>query len=456
MEIDQPDIPQEIQEDIQQNFPSNKEDFPMMQTVLTKATTKSQELSQQKALKEGCITGQEKHWKEYMPKEYWDYEDVFTEPKGLPPQRPWDLRINFKEGYTLPKTPPIYRLTEPENKELNKWIDEQLHKGYISKSTSKLASPVFFVGKKDGGLRLCTDYRAVNNITEDDVHPLPLTGELLDKLQQSQWFTAFDLRAGYNNVQIVPEDRWKAAIKTPRGIFEPNVMYFGLKGSPPTFQRMMTDILRDRLDQDMVNYMDDVMTHNQTFQEHVKTNREFLQRCRENRLYLKPSKCYFHQQELDYLGMHITKDGITMDESKTKAITEWPTPTTPKQIRQFLGFAGFYRHFIPAYSDHTKPLTRLLRKDIKWEWTEKEQESFDRLKDEFKIGHILVLPDPNKQFTLETDASDYAIAGVISQENEQGKLQPIAFFSRSLVDAEKNYPIYDKEMLAIIASLKHW
>ncbi|KAI5115146.1 hypothetical protein M0805_002457 [Coniferiporia weirii] len=207
-----------------------------------------------------------------------------------------------------------------------------------------MASPFFFVGKKDNELQACQDYRALNEGTIKNAYPLPLISELMDKLKEAKYFTKLDLHSGYNNIRIKNGDQWKAAFKTPQGLFEPTVMFFGLCNSPATFQALMDNTFHIVILEDKVLiYMDDIFIFASTLQElHHKTLR-VLDICDKNDLYCKPEKCLFAVQEAEFLGMIITLSNINMDPIKLTGISEWPTPKTVKQLHSFMGLCNYYR-----------------------------------------------------------------------------------------------------------------
>lgn len=395
---------------------------------------------------------------EQIPKEYHEYLDVFDENKAdrFPESRPWDHKIELKEGFQ-PKSFKTYNLTPEEQTELDKFLKENLEKGYIRPSQSPMASPFFFVKKKDGKLRPCQDYRYLNDWTIKNAYPLPLISELTDKLKDAKYFTKLDVRWGYNNVRIKDGDQWKAAFKTNKGLFEPTVMFFGMCNSPATFQSMMDSMFLDLTDQCIVIiYMDDIFLFAgdpQTLEENTK---KVLQRLQENDLYLKPKKCEFCKTKIEWLGMIIEEGRISMDAGKLKGIQEWPIPTTVKQTRGFLGFGNFYRRFIRNFSEIAKPLNDLLKKDHKFEWTADCQSAFDALKKRFTEEPVLIMPDHTKPFQIESDASKYASGAVLTQLDSNGNRHPCAYISKTFSPTERNYEIYDRELLAIIRALEEW
>jgi hypothetical protein len=238
------------------------------------------------------------------------------------------------------------------------------------------------------------DYRYLNEHTVKNNYPLPLISQLVDKLKGSKWFTKIDLRWGYNNVRIKEGDEWKAAFVCHRGSFEPVIMYFGLCNSPATFQTMMNEIFSDMADV-MVIYIDDLMIYTKTdnIQEHERLVRKVLKRLEEHDLFAKPEKCTFGVKEVEFLGMIESREGIKMDDSKVKAIREWPTPKTVRGVRSFLGLANFYCRFIEGYAQVARPLNDLTKKDTPFAWKEAQQTAFDTLKNCFTTAPILAYPD---------------------------------------------------------------
>ena len=304
-------------------------------------------------------------------------------------------------------------MSPSEQKALDEYLEENLAKGYIKPSKSPAASPVFYIKKKDGSLRLVVDYRHLNAITIKNRYPLPLSADLLDKLSSANIFSKLDLRWGYNNIRIKDGDEWKAAFRTRQGLFEPSVMGFGLTNAPATFQNMMNEIFKDLIDVFVIIYLDDILIFSDNKEDHVKHVQEVLKRLREHDLFCKPEKCEFFRKLVEYLGLIISKGRIAMDEGKVKAILEWPVPKNVKDIQAFLGFANFYRRFIEDFSGIVKPMTSLLRKDAPWKWTQAEEESFKTLKNRFTNAPVLVMPDMTKQFIVEADASDFATGAVL-------------------------------------------
>ena len=339
---------------------------------------------------------------------------------------------------------------------LREYIEENLRSGFIRPSNSPCGAPVLFVKKKDGSLRLCVDYRGLNKITRKDRYPLPLVSDLLDAPRKARIYTKIDLRHAYNLVRIAPGDEWKTAFRTRYGSFEWRVMPFGLSNAPAAFQRFVNEIFADMLDVCVVVYLDDILIYSDNPDDHRKHVKEVLRRLREHQLYARADKCEFHKDSVEYLGYILSADGLTMSDDKVRTILEWPEPRKVRDIQSFLGFANFYRRFIPSYSEIVLPLTRLTRKNVPWDFSDACRKAFNDLKTAFTRAPVLHHWVPDRQITVETDASDYAIAGILSITSDSGELHPIAFHSRTLTGAELNYDTHDKELLAIFEAFKVW
>ncbi|QRV74416.1 Retrotransposable element Tf2 protein [Ceratobasidium sp. AG-Ba] len=369
-----------------------------------------------------------------IPEEFMEFINVFSKElfKKLPEHRAFDCNIDFE------------------------FIDQELTDGKIRPSKSPIASPCFFVKKKDGSLRLVTDYRKINNITIPDQFPMPLQVELVDQVKNAKIYSKLDLRWGFNNIRIKEGDEWKTAFRTAYGIYEYLVMPFGLKNAPAVLQRMMNNIFRHLLGVTVVVYMDDILIFSEKEEDHAEHVKEVLKILRENNLYAKLSKCEFFVKKVIFLGLVITPEGISMEEEKIKAIMEWGAPRKIKEVQAFLGFVNFYRRFIAKFSKIARPLHDLTKKDTKFEWTQECQQAFEEIKKRVSQDPVLIHPNPDKPFILETDASGIAIGAILSQRGEDGYLHPVAYLSKSYNDAQRNYDTANKELLAIVESLKHW
>jgi hypothetical protein len=396
---------------------------------------------------------------EDIPDHLREYSAVFSKESFdvLPNPKPWDHAIELVPG-EKPSNCKIYPLSPIEQKELDIFLRENLDSGRIRPSKSPMASPVFFIKKKDGALRLVQDYRALNTITVKNKYPLPLISELIEKLRGARYFTKLDVRWGFNNVRMKKGDEWKAAFRTNRGLFEPLVMFFGLTNSPATFQTMMNDIFRDLITEGfVVVYLDDILIFTETIEQHRAITKRVLQLLKENQLFLKPDKCEFEKTKVEYLGVVISHNSVEMDPVKIAGVAEWPEPTNKKEVQSFLGFTNFYRRFIRDFSHHARPLFDLTKNDVKYHWSPEAQSAFDALKAQITSAPILTSPDNSAPFRIEADSSDFATGAVLSQQSpNDGKWHPVAFLSKSLSAVERNYEIHDKEMLAIIRAMEEW
>ncbi|KAG6328072.1 hypothetical protein ID866_11016 [Astraeus odoratus] len=275
--------------------------------------------------------------------EYHEFADIFSKAKAstLLPHCKHDLKIDLEEG-TTPPLGTIYSLSPVELDALWKFIDENLSTGFIHPTSSSHAAPVLFVKKKDGLLCLCVDYHGLNKLTKKDRYPLPLISDLLDSPSHAKIYTKIDLWHTYHLVWIVPGDEWKTAFQTRYGSYEWLVMPFGLTNAPAAFQRFVNTIFTDMLDVCIVVYLDDILIYSGDKESHKQHVKEVLQHLRKHGLYAKLEKCEFHSDSVEYLGYHLSPEGLTMSQDKVKTIINWPEPCKVKDVQSFLGFANFY------------------------------------------------------------------------------------------------------------------
>ncbi|GJU55661.1 ty3-gypsy retrotransposon protein [Tanacetum coccineum] len=331
------------------------------------------------------------------------FASVFTVPTGLPPSRTQDHLIVLQKGVNAVKVRP-YRYPVSQKTQIEIMVADMLKEGLIQPSSSPFSAPVLLVRKKDGTWRFCTDYRALNAVTIKDSFPMPTVDELLDELHGSHFFSKLDLRSGYHQILLKPEDRYKTAFRTHHGLYEWLVMPFGLTNAPATFQALMNDVFRSYLRKFVLVFFDDILVYSSTWQLHLEHLTVVLHCLQEHRLYAKLSKCAFGQQRIEYLGHIVTGAGVEMDPVKVTAITNWQIPTSVSQLRFFLGLTGYYRRFIKQYVSIANPLTTLLQKN-NFKWSHEAQSAFKTLKHALLTAHVLVLPDFSKPFIVETDAS---------------------------------------------------
>ena len=496
-----------------------------------------------------------------LPADLQDFQDVFQIPDQPAPVQGVEHEI---ETTSDPPFGPIYNLSSRELATLRAYLDMALKKGWIRHSISPAGAPILFVPKKDGTLRLCVDYRALNKVTRKNRHALPLISEILDRLTGATHLTKLDLKDAYHRIPIAEKDRWKTAFRTRYGHFEYMVMPFGLTNAPATFQAYINKALGGLVDSICVVYLDDILIYSDSRESHVRHVREVLARLRRFSLYANLDKCKFFTSEVDFLGFIVGKDGVRMDPERVEAIANWPTPKNVHDVQVFLGFVSFYRRFIEGYSHIARPLTDLLKssgEDIatlgpkyaqhakrtgdeareqslrilsggegkiahemhpltgptsndtfledplsvsrvhsasatvpertlsalpringmmtprvhpltdssvgskrkkaipvqgRWQWTAAAQKAFTWLKKAFCSATILVHFDPRLRIRIETDASKYAIAAILSQLQDDGQWRPVAFWSRKLIPAETRYETHDQELLAIVAAFKKW
>lgn len=299
------------------------------------------------------------------------------------------------------------------------------------------------------------DYRGLNKVTVKNRYPLPLISEALDRLKHAWLFTKLDLRGAYSLARIKEGDEWKTAFRTRYGHFECLVMPFGLTNAPAAFQHFVNNVFRDILDIKVLVYLDDILIFSEHSDQHLQDVRLVLERLIKHGLYAKAEKCEFSVTETQFLGFTVSSDGVSMSQDKIDSIMSWPKPRSVKDIQQFLGFTNFYRRFIKGYSRIILPLSRLLKKNAKFEFDNSAKASFLRIKDSFSSADILRHYDPTLPTLIENDASDFAISAILSQYHDK-VLRPVAFMSRKMIPAELNYEIHDKELLAVVTAIKIW
>lgn len=354
---------------------------------------------------------------------------------------------------------PVYRLSPPMLDELRAQITALLAAGIIRPSMSPYGAPVLFARKKDGTWRMCIDYRALNKITVKDKFPIPRAEDLFDQVQGAQFFTKIDLRWGYYQIKMRAEDVHKTAFRTPLGSFEWLCMPFGLTNAPATFQRFVQDILHPFLGTFACVYIDDILVYSRTAEEHVEHVRRVLEVLQHHKLLAKPTKCEWFTTEVEYLGHRISGKGIAVDDAKVRVLREWAVPSCKADVRSFLGLANYYRRFIPHFAHITSCLNELMHDKVPdaIPWEPRHQHAFDTLKTALTNAPVLRTYDRNLKCTVITDASSSrgAIGAVLMQDDGAGA-RPIAYFSRKMTSAERNYPTREQELLAVRDALLQW
>ncbi|KAJ9531304.1 hypothetical protein QJQ45_006755 [Haematococcus lacustris] len=385
-----------------------------------------------------------------------EYSDVFQDmPPGLPPDRGVGHTIRMESDAPPPYKRP-YKLSPREEAEVKRQVSELQARGLIEPSGSPYGAPVLFVEKKDGSLRMCIDYRALNKLTVKDRYPLPRIDDLFDKLAGKKVFSSLDLQSGYHQIRITEADRPKTAFLTPMGQFQFKVLCFGLTNAPATFQRVMNNVFRPLINKSVLVYIDDILVMSNTAEEHVRHLKEVLELMRQHKLYAKRSKCEFNKTELAFLGHIVGEHGIAVDPTKVKVVREWHVPRNLKDLQAFLGLANYFRRFIPNFSAIAAPLTDLTSKTAaaQFDWQKfggAHLKAFNGLKDALCSAPVLALPDFTKPFVVCTDASLVGTGAVLLQDG-----RPIAYTSKKLSPPKTRYSTGDQELLAIIRAVREW
>jgi hypothetical protein len=381
----------------------------------------------------------------------YEYADVFPdELPGMPPDRDIKFTIELQPG-TTPISKRPYRMPPAELAELKKQLQELLDKGFIRPSTSPWGCPALFVKKKDESLRLCIDYFPLNAVTIKNKYHLPRIDVLFDQLVRAKVFFKIDLRSGYHQIKIRASDISKTAFSTRYGLYEFLVISLGLTNALAYFMYLMNSVFMPELDKFVVVFIEDILVYSKNEKEHAGHLHVVLQRLREHRLYAKLSKCDFWLKEIKFLGHTMSQAGIVVDPDKVQEVMNWKPPTTVRQIRSFLGLAGYYRRFIPDFSRIAKPITKLLKKEVKFVWGQKCEDAFHTLRQHLTTALVLVQPDNSKPFDVYCDASGTGLGCVLMQDN-----RVIAYASRALIPHEQNYPTHDLELAAVVHALKMW
>lgn len=397
-----------------------------------------------------------------VPSCYHDILDVFskTESDTLSPHRPGvDLHIELKDGAGPEQLSfaPLYKMSLEELEVARAYITENLEKGFIVPSSAPWAAPVLMAAKPGGGLRFCVDYRKLNALTRKDQYPLPLIEETFSRIRGAKVFTKLDIRQAFHKVRFQTEqDEELTTFRTRYGSYKYKVVPFGLTNGPATFQRFINHVLRGYVDVFCSAYIDDILIWSDDPEEHERHVRMVLERLREAGLQADIKKCEFHVTETKYLGFIIGKDGITVDPVKIDAIRRWEEPSNVTEVQSFLGLCNFYRRFVPAYSRVVKPMTNLTRKGLLWHWGDEERAAFEELKQRLMSAPVLAHFYHDRPTKVETDASDGVVAGVLSQLQDDGFWHPVSYFSESMSGPALNYGIHDKELMAVVKSLRFW
>ena len=380
------------------------------------------------------------------------YSDVFTK-NDMDMGQTDMVKHSIKTGDTSAIRQPFRRLPVVQQQEAERQVTEMLERGIIEKSQSPWASPIVLAKKKDGSTRFCVDYRRLNNVTVKDAYPLPRIDDTLDALSEASWFSTMDLANGYWQVALDEEAKEKSAFRVRGGLYQWNVMPFGLCNAPSTFERLMERVLEGLHWKILLVYLDDIIIYGKTFGEELDRIEAVFQRLRKAKLKLKPKKCHLFCKQVGFLGHVVSEEGVATDPEKIEAVKAWPTPTSVTEVRSFVGLASYYRRFIKGFAVVARPLHKLMEKEERFRWTKECGESFAELKKRLVSAPILGYPRLQGKYILDTDASGYGIGAVLSQEQD-GQERVIAYGSRTLSKAERNYCVTRRELLAVVVFVK--
>lgn len=376
-------------------------------------------------------------------------------PAGLPPERSVDHEIVIDPEAKIPFRG-LYRLSPEELRATKEYIVDLLKRKVIRPSKSPFGAPLFFVKSSNKPLRGVVDYRGLNRITKRNNTPIPRADEMYDRLGGSKLFSKLDLKTGFHQIRIRPEDIEKTAFNTKYGQFEYLVMPMGLCNAPATFVSLMNEVLSDYIDRFCVVYMDDILIFSRDEDEHYEHIEKVLSRLQEHKLYVSPSKCSFMQREVEFLGIIVNSYGLRVNPEKIDVIASWKKPESVRELRSFLGLVSFFRRFIQDFSKIARPLTDLTRKQSSISgWDDKCDNSFEGLKTSIISSPVLRHVDWLLPFRGHVDASQTAVGGTLTQ-TVSGKEHPLAFFSQKLNDAEQNYSANDRELLGLVRFLQNF
>ncbi|GJT38434.1 putative reverse transcriptase domain-containing protein [Tanacetum coccineum] len=375
-----------------------------------------------------------------------EFPKVFPEDlPGLPPVRQVEFLIDLIPG-AAPVARTTYRLAPSEMQELSNQLQELAYQGFIRPSTSPWRAPVLFVKKKDESFRICIDYRELNKLTVKNRYPLPIIDDLFDQLQGSSVYSKIDLRSGYHQLRVRDKDIPKTTFKIRYGHYEFQVMPFGLTNAPAVFMDIMNRVCKPYMDKFMIVFIDDILIYSRNKEEHANHLRMILKLLKKEKLYAKFSKCDFWIRIVQFLGHLIDSQGLHVDPAKIEAVKNWASPTTPTEVRQFLGLVGYYQRFIKDFSKIAKSLTELTQKNKKYIWGEDQESVFQLLKQKLCEAPILALPEGNDDFVVYYHQG----LGAVLMQREK----VIAYASRQLKPNEENYTTHDLELGAVVFALK--
>ena len=383
------------------------------------------------------------------------YGGIFaSNPRKPTPVRNMTHRIITNDAQPVRMKP--YRIPHAWDKEVSDQVQQMLDNGIIRPSSSPWNAPVILVKKKDDSMRFVCDFRGLNDVTKKDSYPLPHIRDVIDRMEGAQFWTTLDAASAYWSMPVAEEDKEKTAFSVPRGKFEFNVTPFGLCNAGASYQRMM-DITLSGLPSDRVlAYMDDIVIFSGNFQEHLHNLEQVFQRLQSSGISLKLSKCVFACNKVNFLGFELSKGGIKPQARLTEAIDNYKRPETRKELKGFLGLAGFYRSFIQNFAEICQPLNKLTSENVPFQWDDSCEIAFSVLKQKLSSKPVLSFPKLGEPFIVEVDASNHAVGGVLSQVGNDDCLHPVAYFSTALQPSQKNWSATTKEAFALVSAVRHW
>ena len=339
---------------------------------------------------------------------------------------------------------PHYRMSPPLCDEMARKVDEVLHKGFVRESLSPCAVPALLTPKKDGSWRMCVDSRAINKITVKCRFPIPRLDDMFDMMLGVIIFSKIDLKSGYHQIRIHLSDEWKTAFKTKDVLYEWLVMPFGLSNAHSTFMRMMTQVLRPFMGKFVVVYFNDILIYSKSKEQHLDHLKQVFSTLRRESLYANLKKCSFFTDNVIFFGFVVLSKGVSTDPQKVKVIVDSPELKNIHEVRSFHGLATFCRCFIRGFSTIMAPITDCMKQG-EFQWSKSAGKEFQEIKKKMIEAPVMRLPNFDKVFEVECDASGVGIGGVLSQD-----CHPIAYFSEKLNEAKKKYSTYDKELYAMV------
>lgn len=383
------------------------------------------------------------------------YSDIFaSNPKKPTPVKNMTHKIITSNAQPVRLKP--YRIPHAWEDEVSSQVQQMLDNGIIRPSSSPWNAPVILVKKKDGSMRFVCDFRGLNNATKKDSYPLPHIRDVIDKMQGARFWTTLDAASAYWSMPVAEEDKEKTAFSVPRGKFEFNVTPFGLCNAGASYQRMMDITLAGLPSDRVLAYMDDIVIFSSDFQEHLHNLERVFQRLQSSGISLKLSKCVFASEKVNFLGFELSNGGIRPQARLTEAMDNYKRPESRKELKGFLGLAGFYRSFIQNFAKICQPLNKLTSEAVPFQWDDACETAFAVLKEKLSSKPVLSFPKLGEPFIVEVDASNHAVGGVLSQVGNDNCLHPVAYFSTALHTSQKNWSATTMEAFALVCAVRHW